>query len=82
MKFFFGKGFFCLFLGLICFDTNSWVSWACSILFFVAAIFYIILGVRYRNQEAILFREVCSSDGSGRTSDAKSVDVQQNQAKI
>lgn len=80
LKFFLGEGFFCLFLGLICFDTNSFLSWGCSVLFFIASLFYIILGVRYRNQEALKFHDVCSQDL--RTSDVRSVDVQQNQAKV
>ncbi len=87
MQFFLGKGFFCLFLAFICFDKHKWFSWACSILFFASALFYIILGFVFLKDEGEKFNSI--KDPGNATSNnvnvpniAREVNVQQNQAKV
>ena len=77
-----GKAFFCLFLGLICFDRNKWMSWACSILFFIATVFYLILGIRYWQQEKIKYHEIVGKIDGGTPAGARNVNIQQNQANL
>ena len=56
-----GKAFFCIFLGLMCFNRNKWFSWACSVLFFISGIFYICLSVTFWKEEKAKFRNIMNS---------------------
>ena len=84
LRFFIGKGFFCLFLGFICFDRHKWFSWACSILFFASAVLYIILGIVFLKDEQGKFNSL--KDGNTSTSNqpdmVRDVNVQQNAKKV
>ena len=57
------------------------MSWACSILFFVATVFYIILGARYFQQEKTKYHEIVNA-GSNTPSGQRVVNVQQTQANL
>ena len=80
-----GKAFFCIFLGLMCFNRNKWFSWACSVLFFIAGVFYICLSVTFWKEEKAKFGKI-SADGtsSNNTSsnDVRDVNIQQKQNNI
>ena len=78
---FFGKAFFCLFLGLMCFNTHKWFSWACSILFFISAFFYLILGVTFRKEEKSKLQKIMSKSSSPNK-EVREVDIKQNQPKV
>ena len=75
---FFGKALFCLFLGLMCFNTHKWFSWACSILFFISTVFYLILGVTFRKEEKSKLQKIMSSPSK----EIREVDIKQNQPKV
>ena len=75
---FFGKAFFCLFLGLMCFNRHKWFSWACSILFFISTVFYLILGVTFRKEEKSKLQKIMSSPSK----EIREVDIKQNQPKV
>ena len=79
LRFFFGKAFFCLFLGLMCFNRHKWFSWACSILFFISAFFYLLLGITFVKDEKKRFREILD-DSSSNTSpnEVRDVQIKQN----
>ena len=83
LGFFFGKGFFCLFLGLMCFDKHKWFSWACSLLFFISAIFYILLGFTFIKDEKSKFQDIVKETSSSSTpqnnNPVRDVNIQQNQ---
>ena len=78
---FFGKAFFCLFLGLMCFNRHKWFSWACSILFFISTIFYLILGVTFRKEEKSKLQKIMSKNPSPNK-EVREVDIKQNQPKV
>ena len=78
---FFGKAFFCLFLGLMCFNRHKWFSWACSILFFISAFFYLILGVTFRKEEKSKLQKIMSKSSSPNK-EVREVDIKQNQPKV
>ena len=80
LRFFFGKAFFCLFLGLMCFNRHKWFSWACSVLFFISAFFYIMLSVTFMKDERKKLNEIMNdtnsvSDNSSR--DIRDVEIKQ-----
>ena len=79
LRFFFGKAFFCLFLGLMCFNRHKWFSWACSILFFISGFFYLLLGFTFIKDEKKRFREI-SDESSTNTSanEVRDVQIKQN----
>jgi uncharacterized membrane protein len=82
---FFGKAFFCLFLGLMCFNRHKWFSWACSILFFISTVFYLILGVTFRKEEKRKLQNIMTKNSSPSPSPnekVRDVNIQQNQAKV
>ena len=83
MQFFLGKGFFCLFLGFFCFDRHKWFSWACSVLFFVSAVLYIIVGFAFFKDESDKYNSL--KDPGNATSNGpnivRDVNVQQNKDK-
>ena len=84
MGFFFGKGFFCLFLGFMCYNSYRWFSWACSILFFVSAVFYICLGILFRKDEVAKFKNL-KDDGTASSNGpniVRDVNIQQKQNKV
>ena len=84
LSFFFGKGFYCLFLGMMCFDRHRWFSWACSVLFYIACAFYIALGFIFLGDEKSKFRDL-KNNGTSTSSGPnieRNVQVQQNQNKI
>jgi uncharacterized membrane protein len=78
---FFGKAFFCLFLGLMCFNRHKWFSWACSILFFISTVFYLILGVTFRKEEKSKLQKIMSKSSSPNK-EVREVDIKQNQPKV
>ncbi len=84
LSFFFGKGIYCLFLGMMCFDQHKWFSWACSVLFFVSAVLYIILGIVFLKDEQGKYNGL--KDGGASTSNqpdiVRDVNVQQNEKKV
>ena len=79
LRFFFGKGFFCLFLGLMCFNRHKWFSWACSVLFFISAFFYIMLSVTFLKDERKKLNEIMneSSTISNDSKDIRDVEIKQ-----
>ena len=80
LGFFFGKGFFCLFLGLMCFNRHKWFSWACSILFFISAFFYIMLGITFIKDEKSKFQSIANESSSpNNQNQIRDVNIQQNQ---
>jgi hypothetical protein len=85
LGFFMGKAFFCIFLGLMCFNRHKWFSWACSVLFFISGVFYICLSVTFWKEEKAKFRNI-SADGasSNNTSsnDVRDVNIQQKQNNV
>ena len=84
LGFFFGKAFYCLFLGMMCFDKYRWFSWACSVLFYISCAFYIALGFIFLGDEKSKFNEI-KNNGTGTGTGpgpVRDVQVQQNQNKI
>ncbi len=81
-----GKAFFCIFLGLMCFNRNKWFSWACSVLFFISGIFYICLSVTFWKEEKAKFRNIMNenvpSDNNTSNTSQRDVDIQQKQNKV
>ena len=51
LRYYLGKAFFCLFLGLLCFNKDKWFTILVGIIFWVVCAIYIILGVVFFNQE-------------------------------
>lgn len=51
LKYFLGKAFFCLFMSLLAWDRHKWYSWTVSILFWIACIIFVILGVVFWENE-------------------------------
>ena len=86
LGFFMGKAFFCIFLGLMCFNRNKWFSWACSVLFFISGIFYICLSVTFWREEKAKFRNIMNenvpSDNNTSNTSQRDVDIQQKQNKV
>lgn len=67
----------------MCFNRHKWFSWACSILFFISTIFYLILGVTFRQQEKEKLRKIMAkSSVSSSPKDIRDVKVEQNQPKV
>ena len=58
------------------------MSWACSILFFIATVFYLILGITYRQQEKTKYHDIADKIGSDTPQGSRNVNIQQNQAKL
>jgi len=79
LRFFFGKGFFCLFLGLMCFNRHKWFSWACSVLFFISAFFYIMLSITFRRNERKKLNEIMNDTNSvsNDSRDIRDVEIKQ-----
>ena len=50
MRFYFGKSFFCGFIGILCFGSSYWVRLLTAIFFVVACIAFLILGFFYRKE--------------------------------
>ena len=75
---FFGKGFYCLFLGLICLNTKYALCWACSMLFFISSLFYILLGFTFCSEERKKMGEMMN-DGSpsSQKNEERAVDIKQ-----
>ena len=44
LRYFFGKAFYVIFVGLLCFNQNYWFQILVSVFLFSAAVLYIILG--------------------------------------
>ncbi len=64
----------------MCFDRHKWFSWACSILFFVSGVFYIILGASFCKDEKNKFSKIMNEAGTGN--EVRDVSIQQNNSKI
>ncbi len=78
LRFFFGKSFFCLFLGLMCFNRHKWFSWACSILFFISAFFYLMLGFTFIKDEKNRFNSTSIGGSTNNSKEVKDVEIKQN----
>ena len=78
LRFFFGKAFFCLFLGLMCFNMHKWFSWACSVLFFISAFFYLLLGITFINDEKKRFRSILDESSTNTSKEIRDVQIKQN----
>ena len=78
LRFFFGKAFFCLFLGLMCFNRHKWFSWACSVLFFISAFFYLLLGITFINDEKKRFRSILDESSTNTSKEIRDVQIKQN----
>ena len=71
-------------MGLICYNSHKWYSWACSVLFFISAVFYILLGFIFLGDEKSKFRSlrnISASTGSGPNI-IRDVNIQQKQNKV
>jgi len=66
----------------MCFNRHKWFSWACSILFFISTVFYLILGVTFRQQEKEKLRKIMSKSSISSPKDVRDVKVEQNQPKV
>lgn len=76
LRFFFGKAFYCLFLGLMCFNRHKWFSWACSVLFFISAFFYLMLSITFIKDEKRKLNEL-KNDASSVNNISRDVEVKQ-----
>jgi hypothetical protein len=65
----------------MCFNRHKWFSWACSILFFISAFFYLILGVTFRKEEKSKLQKIMSKSSSPNK-EVREVDIKQNQPKV
>lgn len=64
----------------MCFNRHKWFSWACSVLFFISAFFYIMLSVTFMKDERKKLNEIMNetnsvSDNSSR--DIRDVEIKQ-----
>jgi hypothetical protein len=69
----------------MCFNRHKWFSWACSILFFISSVFYLILGVTFRKEEKRKLQNIMTKNSSPSPSPnekVRDVNIQQNQAKV
>ena len=86
LGFFFGRAFFCIFLGLMCFNRNKWFSWACSLLFFISGLFYILLTITFFRDEKSKLSKIMNENGSSNNNSSnneiRDVNIQQNQKKV
>ena len=85
LGFFFCKAFFCIFLGLMCFNRHKWFSWACSILFFISGFFYLMLSLTFLRDEKSKLSKIMNENGLSNKSSSneiKDVNIQQNQKKV
>ena len=70
-------------MGLICFNRHRWYSWACSVLFFISAVFYILLGFIFLGDEKSKFRSLRDSASTGTGPNIiRDVNIQQKQNKV
>lgn len=60
----------------MCFNRHKWFSWACSVLFFISGVFYIILGATFCKDEKAKFRKIMTETGTGNV--IRDVKIQQN----
>ena len=86
LGFFFGRAFFCIFLGLMCFNRNKWFSWAYSLLFFISGLFYILLTITFFRDEKSKLSKIMNENGSSNNNSSnneiRDVNIQQNQKKV
>ena len=86
LGFFFGKAFFCIFLGLMCYNRNKWFSWACMILFLISGLFYILLSITFFRDEKSKLSKIMNENGSSNNNSSnneiRDVNIQQNQKKV
>ena len=63
----------------MCFNKHKWVSWGCSVLFFISAFFYLMLGFNFLKDEKSKLNSIMSGiPSSTNTSDVRDVKVKQN----
>ena len=48
----------------MCFNRHKWFSWACSVLFFISAFFYIMLSVTFMKDERKKLNEIMNETNS------------------
>ena len=86
LQFFFGKTFFCFFLGLMCFNRHKWFSWACSILFFISGFFYLMLSFIFLKEEKKKLRKIMnktsSTSSTSSNNETRDVQITQNTSNI
>ena len=63
----------------MCFNRHKWFSWACSVLFFISAFFYIMLSVTFMKDERKKLNEIMNETNS--VSDKSSRDIRDVEIK-
>ena len=63
----------------MCFNRHKWFSWACSVLFFISAFFYIMLSVTFMKDERKKLNEIMNDTNS--VSDNNSRDIRDVEIK-
>ena len=63
----------------MCFNRHKWFSWACSVLFFISAFFYIMLSVTFMKDERKKLNEIMNETNS--VSDNNSRDIRDVEIK-
>ena len=63
----------------MCFNRHKWFSWACSVLFFISAFFYIMLSVTFMKDERKKLNEIMNDTNS--VSDKSSRDIRDVEIK-
>ena len=60
----------------MCFNKHKWVSWGCSVLFFISSFFYLMLGFTFLNDEKSKLRSIMSGSSSSTSASKETRDVQ------
>ena len=63
----------------MCFNRHKWVSWGCSVLFFISAFFYLMLGFTFLRDEKNKLRSIMSGSPSSTNTSKETRDVQVKQ---
>lgn len=69
----------------MCFNKHKWFSWACSVLFFISGVFYIILFGAFFGDEKARLKQIMNESGSDlntSSGERRDVNIQQNQNKV
>ena len=63
----------------MCFNRHKWFSWACSVLFFISAFFYIMLSITFRRNERKKLNEIMNDTNSvsNDSRDIRDVEIKQ-----
>lgn len=60
----------------MCFNRHKWFSWACSVLFFISAFFYLMLSITFIKDEKRKLNEL-KNDASSVNNISRDVEVKQ-----